>query len=182
VTPAVDTGFTVQVNASFDSLPNYTRIYFQDGKRVMQGSLDKWSTYCRLHVFNPEQEADYTSSVAAGSFRVAKVRNRLESSDSSYSGSGVQGFIGMGSSSHIAAAGLYRVRHDGPPSFYLYRVIINLTSTEQPDVQSLTCSRKWATHGNYFPSLDEIRGALGNQIEISVQSGSAITTPGLDSV
>ena len=53
-----------------------------------------------------------------------------------------------------------------PPSFYLYKVGMRLTSADQPDVHSLDCYRKWSTRGRYYPTLVEIRQALGDLVEI----------------
>jgi len=54
------------------------------------------------------------------------------------------------------------------PSYILYAVEIKLTSAEQPDVQSLTCSRKWATYDDYYPTLVDIRRALGEMMEFKI--------------
>jgi hypothetical protein len=39
---------------------------------------------------------------------------------------------------------------DRLPSYYLYRVNMKLVSPDQPDVQSLICSRKSGTYGIAF--------------------------------
>ncbi len=177
VTAPVNTSFVLQINQAFTSLPNYTRVYFQQGMRIPKGSLDRWTTYCRLHVFNPDKEADYTSSVTPGNFAVSKVSNRVESSDIPVSGTGFYGSVGIGMPSYTSQVGLNRSRHDGPPAYYLYRVVMILNAADQPDVQSLTCSRKWATRGNYYPTLEEIRRALGDQVEIvplSISTGDKL--------
>ncbi len=165
VIPPVDTSFTVQINKQFDSLPNYSRIYFQGGMQVPKTALDRWTTYCRLHVFNPDMKADYLSSVAPGIFTISRVFNRVESSDYPVTGSGFYVFAGIGLSRFNSSFGFDRELHD-PPSYYLYRVEMKLTSPEQPDVQTLICSKKWSTRGNYYPTLVEIRHALGDLIEI----------------
>ncbi len=165
IIPPVDTSFTIQINKQFDSLPNYTRIYFQGGMQIPKTALDRWTTYCRLHVFNPDMKVDYLSSVAPGIFAVSKVANRVESSDRPVTGSGFYIFAGAGLFSFNSSLGFDRELHD-PPSYYLYRVQMKLTSPNQPDVQTLICSKKWSTRGNYYPTLSEIRGALGELIEI----------------
>ena len=76
IPPPVNPDFTVQVKGSFEALPNYTRLYFQDGKRVIFAEMDQWKTYCRLHVFNPDRKADYLTSVIPGSFSISKVADR----------------------------------------------------------------------------------------------------------
>lgn len=165
IVPPVDTGFTVQINQQFDALPNYTRIYFQQGIRLPYKALDRWSTYCRLHVYNPDKKADYMTAVFPGRFTVDRVRNRYEIAMNKHDDSGLYASVGFGFSIYHSPSGLYRHR-DGPPSYYLYRVEMKLSSLEQPDVQTLICSRKWGTRGNYYPTLAEIRLALGDIIEI----------------
>ncbi|MDH3389747.1 MAG: hypothetical protein OEN02_17815, partial [Gammaproteobacteria bacterium] len=60
--------------------------------------------------------------------------------------------------------------YDGPPDYYLYQVEMKLTSADQPDVQFLTCSRKWSARGNYFPTLAAMRRALGKLILLEPMS------------
>ena len=169
--PPVSHSATVQINESYDSLPNYSRIYFQGGERVVKTELDRWTIYCRLHIYNPDMEADYVTSVAAGKFEVVSVRNQLDVTDNSYSRPDFYATPTTGFS-------FTRVSRDRDwimdriPSYYLYRVNMKLTSPDQPDVQSLICSRKAGTYGNYYPILGDIRQALGNVIEI-IPSASA---------
>lgn len=165
IIPPVDASFTVQTNKQIDSLPNYTRIYFQGGMQIPKSALDRWTTYCRLHVYNPEKKADYLTSVKPGKFGISKVTNRAESSDYPIAGSALYASAGVGLSSFRSATGRDWLRYD-PPSYYLYRVDMKLTSLDQPDVQSLICSKKSSSRGNYYPTLSEIRHALGDLIEI----------------
>ncbi|MEM7564936.1 MAG: hypothetical protein AAF353_18090 [Pseudomonadota bacterium] len=164
IEPPVDNGFELQINQAFSDLPNYTRIYFQNGERVIQGNLDRWSTYCRLHVYNREHKAEYLTSVSAGSIPIAHVSNQRQSSNRVYSDSGLQiaSIGGIGNFRHYTTGRT----HFDPPSFYLYRVKMELSSDQQPDLQTLTCSKKWATRGDYYPTLEEIRGALGDSITL----------------
>jgi len=172
ISPAVDTGFIVQINRQFDSLPNYTRIYFQDGLQVPGKALDRWITYCRLHIYNPDKQADYMTSVFPGRFSVDRVINRYEIVKNTHTGSGLYASVGFGFS--IFHSSSRRFGHwDGPPSYYLYRVEMKLVSPDQPDVQTLICSKKWGTGGNHYPTLQEIRRALGSLIEIIPLSSSS---------
>ena len=167
----LDVGYQVTVNRAFQSLPNYTRIYFQQGAQSSYEALDLWTTYCRLHLFNRQHGADYMTGVVPGQFAVTAVKLRYQSSDYPYYGfdSGAFSSISIGLREHNAASGFRR--YDGPPDYYLYRVLIKLSSADQPDVQTLTCERKWATRGNYYPKLGEIRQALGDIIEITQPAG-----------
>ncbi len=164
--PPIGSGYGLHLNRAYDALPNYTRLYFQQGARVDEKNLDRWTTYCRLHVFNRDRGADHSISIAPGVFDIAGVKLRYQSSEYPYYG--IQAgdtLVGFGLIGHRASPD-YGWRRDDPPSYYLYRVEMRLSSATQPEVQSLTCSRKWSTRGTYYPSLDDIREALGEIIEI----------------
>ena len=151
IVPPVDPGFRIQVNAQFDALPNATRLQFQGGERIPQGNLDKWTTYCRLFVYNRNRKADYVTAVLPGNFEVTSVEVKYVSSNA------------------IFASRSWRVRD--VPAYYLYQVRMQLTSPDQPDIRSLNCFKKWATpRTNQYPTLVEIRQALGNLIEIGPSS------------
>ena len=155
IKPPVDVGVRVQVNAQFDALPNATRIQFQGGQRIQEGNLDKWTTYCRLHVYNRNHGADYVTAVSPGNFEVSRVEVRYQSSDhppgTSYAGLN------------------WNVREI--PAYYVYMVLMRLTSPDQPDVKTLNCFKKWSTpRANQYPTLVEIRQALGNLVEIKPTS------------
>ena len=151
IVPPVNPGFRVQVNAQFDALPNATRLQFQGGELIQQGNLDKWTTYCSLFVYNRNQKADYVTAVLLGSLEVTRVVVKYNSSDS-LPGASYVGF-------NMGVRDL--------PSFYVYQVLMQLTSPDQPDIESLNCYKKWATpRANQYPTLAEIRQALGDLIEI----------------
>jgi len=81
-TAPVSTGFVVQVNQAFDNLSNASRISFQHGARVAARNLDRWTTYCRLYVYNRLQNADYVTRVSPGDFEISRVTIGYRSSDS----------------------------------------------------------------------------------------------------
>ena len=154
----VDPGFRVQVNSQFDALPNATRLQFQGGELIQQGNLDKWTTYCRLFVYNRDKKADYITAVLPGNFEVTRV------------------IVKYVSSNYPVASRYWRVRDI--PAYYLYQVRMQLTSPDQPDIRSLNCFKKWATpRAKQYPTLAEIRQALGNLIELKPSS----TTSNLES-
>jgi hypothetical protein len=147
----VDTGYTLEIRQSFESLPNGTHLQFQQGKRVLYSELDRWQTYCRLYVYNPEHKADYTTSIHPGVLRIRAVKIDYRSSD----------YPMRRQFGH-----LFRGFRD-IPDYYLYRVGMLLDSAVQPDLRSLECFRKWATpRANKYPTLAEIRAALGDLIRL----------------
>ena len=77
----VDTSFTLQVNQVFEELPNGTHIDFQHGVRVAEGNLDRWTTYCRLYVYNDFHGTSYSTRVDIGIFEISAVRLGFQSSE-----------------------------------------------------------------------------------------------------
>ena len=149
----LDTNYSVSVKQAFEDLPNGTYIDFQQGQRILPGNLDRWSTYCRLFVYNHARGADYSTSVLPGTFTISEVKIGYQSSD--YPNNPIFGRISWG------------VRD--VPSFYLYQVGMRLDSPDQPEVRSLICYKKWATpRANEYPTLAQIRTALGNQIVVNL--------------
>ena len=152
-TAPVDTGFQLQIRQAFTDLPNGTHIDFQLGRRVLSGNLDRWTTYCRLYVYNRSRGADYVTSIIPGSFQVSAVDIGYVSSD--YPGR-------PGAFGHLSRG----VRDN--PAYYLYHVEMRLTSPDQPDLRSLNCYKKWATPRAYqYPTLAEIRSALGDGFRLA---------------
>lgn len=153
----LDSGYRLSLHRAYGPLPNYTRIYFQNGVRVDKGDLDKWTTWCELYVFDPMRGADYRTTIRPGDFSISRVQIRYHSSE------GPLYFPTLGFS-----FGLGRDPDDaGPPDYYLYSVGLRLASPDQPDARSLTCLRKWAVRGNHFPTLADMRRALGEAMTLS---------------
>ena len=171
IVPSVNTSYSVQLNQSYKALPNYTRVYFQDGMRVTFNALDSWAPYCALYVFNPEKKADYRSSAMPGSFDISIVVPHIVTSrdpfplNANKKSSVFYASLGIGFGGGLAGGSDWE--RDGPPSYYIYKLKMKLSGADQPDVQSLTCSNKWGTRGDHFPTLIEIRGALGDQVTIN---------------
>ncbi len=164
--PPVDRGYRVQITQGLEAAPDNGDIYFQQGTTVRQAALDDWLTHCRLELSGPDPDTNSLVSVAPDQFNVTDVKLRYQSSAFPYYG--IQAgdtLIGFGLTGHRASPE-YASRRDEPPASYLYRVEMNLSSADQPGVRTLTCSRKWKARGPFYPTLDDIREALGESIEI----------------
>lgn len=161
----VDTDYRIELKHSWADLPNYSRIYFQGGQQLPYKSLDRWDTYCSLYLFNRERQADYMTAVDRGYFRINQVNIYRKSSESPPGSYGLFASVGFGLKK-TGSSGLDWER-DGPPSYYLYVVEMKLTSADQPDLKSLSCARKWNQRGNYYPTLPEMRRALGTLVTLS---------------
>lgn len=154
--PAVNPGSSLQINNHFSALRNGSYIYFQNGTNLPEKKLDKWSTYCALYVYNSEFGADYMTSVEPGNFQVSRSSNSREVVD-----------IRDQNLSGTKLAGLVRWSAYDHPSYILYNTRLYLWSAEQPDVKSLTCSRKAGNYGDYYPRFEQMKVALGDLIQIN---------------
>lgn len=149
--PRLSTEYRLQIRQSFEDLPNGTYLDFQQGQLIIPGNLDRWTTYCRLYVYNPAQGPDYRSTVLPGSVAITEVKAAYYSSD--YPSRPFFGDLSWG------------VRD--MPAYYLYQVGMRLSAPDQPDLRSLVCYKKWAVpRADQYPTLAEIRRALGDLISI----------------
>ncbi|MCH8177187.1 MAG: hypothetical protein IIC09_03125, partial [Proteobacteria bacterium] len=55
--------------------------------------------------------------------------------------------------------------HNIPP-IVIFTVEMRLKSPEQPGVRALICAKQVESYGRHYPTLAEIKTALGNAIEI----------------
>ena len=157
IQPTVPDGAIMQITVGFRDLPNGSKLYFQNGRHISRGELDRWLPYCELYVFNRDKQADYHTSVLPGQFDVAASRFNREIVNNA----NPQKF------KSIQLASLLW-RDDGPPSYILYSTTMNLFSNQQPDVKKLTCSQKASTYGEYHLTLAQIRETLGQLIELRI--------------
>ena len=154
--PALDANYSLHINETLEDLRNYSRLYYQDGQRVSQKLLNRSRTHCRLHVFDPNFGLDHTISIAPGSIAIAEVRQRLYTSNETDFYTQAPGFM--------KATLLYPRRDD--PSIFAYRLDMQLSSVDQPEVQTLKCAKWKGIRGYFYPTLADIRGALGDLIEV----------------
>ena len=151
----INTDYRLQILQSFDQLANGSYLDFQQGQRITSGNLDRWTAYCRLYIYNPDQSADYRTAIIPGTLQIDAVKAVYQSSDYPFQ-------PGFGQLS-------WGVRD--LPAFYLYQVGMRLSATDQPDVRSLVCYKKWATpRALQYPTLAEIRNALGDYFRLVAQN------------
>jgi len=157
IQPTVPDGASLQVLQRFNDLSNGSKLYFQGGRQVIFGQLDRWLPYCELYVFNRDRQADYRTLVLPGQFDVGASRFSEEYVDK----------LTPGKFEEIQLASRFW-DSDGPPSYILYSTTMHLHSAQQPDVKRLTCSQKASTYGDYHLTLKQIRQALGQLIELEI--------------
>lgn len=155
--PPVNPGASVQINHAYPSLNNGGKVYFQQGRQVFKGNIDRWETHCELYVYNPGKGADYITAIQPGRFKISRVGSNKERVEINQFAEGVQ------------LASLKWHDHDRP-SFIIYKTALSLQSDQQPDVRALNCYLAVSVNGAHHPDLKQIRGALGNLVEVQLNS------------
>lgn len=148
--PMVAPTSVVQINQQLEIPPELARVYIQNGVQVSKKGLDKWLTYCSVLMQKVNTPGEPLQTVSPGKFEVTEVR---EYNDYRYS--------------PRIYASLTLVSRD-PPSNVIYSVDMRLQSQQQPGVRSLICVKHVDAYGRYYPTLAEMRVALGDAIEINM--------------
>ena len=153
VRPSVSPAAIVQVNQQLEIPNRKARVYIQDGAVTTYRKKDKWSTYCSLLMQQKHTSGEPKLSVLPGQFKITKV---IESED----GSGII-------RTYVASLGWIIDVEDNRYVHVIFGIEMRLSSAEQPGVRALICEKRTNNRGHYnYPTLEEIRIALGNMIEI----------------
>jgi len=140
----------VQVNTALEIPSGEARIYVQNGKAIARRSgLDRFSTYCSFLMQDLHVPGEPALTVSPGRFDVREVRQSNDRFNDS---------IILATSTMWAGEGL--------PSNTFFTLEMRLRSTDQPDVRSLFCVKESSLRGRHYPSIEEIRIALGDAATI----------------
>jgi hypothetical protein len=152
--PSVNPASILQVSQNLEIPSGKSRVFFQDGAVVPLGKrIDKWSTYCSLLMQKKHASGEPNLIVSPGQFEIIKV---FESEN--YRGS---------RRTYVASLGWFYDVSSQRPVFVDFKIELLLKSAEQPNVRSLICEKRVDNYGLYnYPTLVEIRSAVGNLIEI----------------
>ena len=155
VRPSVSPAAIVQVNQQLEIRNRRARVYIQDGAVIPLGKrIDRWSTYCNVRMQKKHASGEPKLSVLPGQFKITKVIEREDNT-------GTQ-------RTYVASLGWFiDVDQNNRYLNVIYSIEMHLSSAEQPGVRSLICEKRSDNRGFYnHPTLEEIRIALGNMIEI----------------
>lgn len=144
VTPAS----IVIVNQHLEIPDRKARVYVQNGAITAKRDLDPWSIYCSVLMQKLHSAGDPKLSVSPGQFEIFKVRENYEHQD----------FAG----NFVASAGEWNF----VPPIVIFRIEMRLNSVLQPDVRSLICAKQVESYARHYPTIAEMRAALGDTIEI----------------
>ena len=153
VRPSVSPAAIVQVNQQLEISNGKSRVYIQDGAVTTYRNIDKWSTYCSVLMQQKHASGEPKLSVLPGQFKITKV---IESED----GLGIE-------RTYVASLGWNIDVGENRSVHVIFAIEMRLSSAEQPGVRALICEKRSKNRGFYnYPTLEEIRIALGGTIEI----------------
>lgn len=151
--PAVDPASLVQVNRQLQIPSGRARVYIHGGEPFGGDAPSTLDTYCSVLMQIVHEEGDPPLTVEPDRFEISEVReyNDLRHWPRIY----------------VASSGVF----EDWPANVVYSVELRLHSPRQPDVRALICARHSGAeiHWNaraYYPTLAQIRRALGDVIEI----------------
>jgi len=135
----------VQINTMLEIPSSKARVYIQNGIQSTKKDIDKWGTYCSVLMQKRHSKGEPLLTVSPGRFDVIKVRKTSE---------------------------FYADRYLNPTQRldeHIYKIDMRLKSEAQSDVRSLVCAKHFAGIGSKYPTLEEIRTALGDSVTIETQ-------------
>jgi len=132
----------VQINTQLEIPSGKARVYIQNGVQPTKKDIDKWSTFCSVLMQKLHSKGDPPVTVSSGRFDIIKLRKTSE-------------FYAD-----------YYLNQTQMFDENIYKIDMRLKSNAQPDVRSLICAKHFAGIGSNYPTLGEIRTALGDFIKI----------------
>ena len=138
----IDQISVVQINTQLEIPSGKARVYIQNGVQPNKKDIDKWSTFCSVLMQKLHSKGDPPVTVLPGRFDIIKLRKTSEFYADSY------------------------LNQTQKFDENIYKVDMRLKSDAQPDVRSLICAKHFAGIGSEYPTLEEIRTALGNSIKV----------------
>ena len=138
----IDQISVVQINTQLAIPSGKARVYIQNGVQPNKKDIDKWSTFCSVLMQKLHSKGDPPVTVLPGRFDIIKLRKTSEFYADSY------------------------LNQTQKFDENIYKVDMRLKSDAQPDVRSLICAKHFAGIGSEYPTLEEIRTALGNSIKV----------------
>jgi hypothetical protein len=147
-------GSTLTLNQALTIPPHSLKIYIQNGR--LGFGPNEYYPFCK---FELRQLKDTSQVVQPGAFEIYQTRRA----------SGLM--AGIPRRTRLAGLESFDIE-DGKPSPVLYSIQLFLRSATQPDVYKLSCGHlQDPGFTARYPSLQEIREALGNVFTLQVAAG-----------
>ena len=141
----VDQVSVVQINTQLQIPSRKARVYIQNGMQPTKKDIDKWNTFCSVLMQKLHSTGEPLLTVSPGRFDVIKVRKTSEFYADRY------------------------LNQTQRLDEHIYKIDMRLKSDAQSDVRSLICAKHFAGIGSEYPTLEEIRTALGDSVKIETQ-------------
>jgi len=138
----VDQVSVVQINTQLEIPSGKARVFIQNGVQPTKKNIDKWSTFCSVLMQKLHSKGEPPLTVSPGRFDIIKLRKTSEFYADFYLNQ--------------------TQRFDE----HIYKIDMRLKSDAQPDVRSLICAKHFAGIGSEYPTLEEIRSALGDSNKV----------------
>ena len=141
-------GSTFTLNKAIKISPDMTSLYLQSGKTGKENEMNIYYPNCKFELFTISEKA---RTVEPDSFKVTRVVNEFE--EAAMDGARFAGPI---------------IVVDSGPQFYNFKTIMYLESAKQPDVFRMTCQIWDYIYKDSYPSIDQMRMAVGYVFTITV--------------
>jgi len=156
------TYFSVPVDSVFRlekavTIPeNRSRVFFQNGRSMQLGAVDRYSAYCSLDVATRKAVAQ---TIDPGPFVVRQVRREYRYQLADAAGS-------------IQVA---QLDHGGDADYLVVATILELYSAKQPEVSALVCAHWGLPQDRSYISINVIRQVLGGFFDLRWQTAERVT-------
>jgi hypothetical protein len=141
----------VHINQLMEIPNSKARVYIQNGKAIPKRELDRFAVYCSVLMNILHEPGEPALQVNPGQFDVTEVRQFNDR---------------FNDSRILVASTMWDMRSMPSNTFFTFEM--RLKSTQQGEVRSLICVKESSLRGRHYPSLEEIRLALGDAVTIDL--------------
>lgn len=145
----IPVGSTFTLNKVITISPDMTSIYLQSGKTGQESEMNIYYPNCKFELFTISESE---RTVKPDTFTVTRVVNEFEESS----------LDGMQYAGPTVVA-------DSGPQFYNFMTVMYLSSGKQPDVHRMTCKIWDYIYKESYPSIDQIREAVGDYFSLTIK-------------
>lgn len=166
-------GATVELTRTLPFLGRSTRAYIQFGETLRgRGDVNEWEPYCSFGLDRRRDGEALVREVGPTTFEVTQsqvgVDVALSPGDAQDDAKDDAKDDGLINDREIVVAGAFGggAGPSGTPSFHIYYMSLQLYSSQQPQVDDLTCAYRGSSVDRYL-TVDEVRSTLGGIARIN---------------
>lgn len=157
---------TVELTQTLQFPGRSTRAYIQFGETLRRrGDVNEWEPYCSFGLNRSRDGEALVREVGPTTFEVTQSRVGVDVARSPGDAGDNDGLI---NDRMIVVAGAFGGggSPSGTPAFHIYFASLQLYSSQQPQVDDLTCAYRGSSVDRYL-TLEEIRSTLGGTARIN---------------